>query len=381
MPTQPPGRGPPRSPRGRARSSAPSIRSSSAGVEWAAKRRGRPVGRRRAEAFVRRARQGRRAAAASACRRLRAPPKRRGPAKLRPRRAKPLVELLEVGGEARCVESDQPGSNRDTGVQGDDAAGERAPAGLPRSRTCAGGRRAPRAPGIASRSPGDTCTPLRPAAPCRGAGRSGRTRARRTGASCAARPGDLENRRSGRRAGDDPSQLDEAGFEVGRQFRIRTRRSPRRSSRPRTRGGGCRQAHPLDLRILLETGAVEHALREVEPRPSPPARRWAMARSPVPHAASSTRSPGWTTDCAVDPPPALVEAGGHRGGSSGRRPAQCGRTSGGAPSGGSGRCSPRIYGWRARTSEQGPGTHCYGGPRTRDRSSRAPAPPRPHSAE
>ena len=180
-----------------------------------------------------------------------------------------------------------------------------------RSRSRCGRMRqpGPTAPGIAARSPGDRCTPGRPAGPCRRTGRGRRTRAGRTGA--------------GRRCGGVISR--HAILPPGR----RTRAS---STSPASRSGTLRmpkptvtasklssvngsavtsREDPLDC-LRLPARPLEHPLREIDSCHAPAGplggeSKVACAATRVEHLCRPAHD-----RLRRDPPPAPVEAHGHR---------------------------------------------------------------------
>ena len=164
--------------------------------------------------------------------------------------------------------------------------------------------------GSGGRSPADTCTPRRPAAPCRAAGRCGRTRASR-------------RRRSGPR-GRVISRI--ARRPPGRSTRRSSAIAPERSATLRTpkptvaaskdaSANGSASRSPcthVELRAPCAARARASAPRSRGPSPVAPAfarddREVARCRTPR----RARVSPGSTTARDGRASPALVEPGGH----------------------------------------------------------------------
>ena len=128
--------------------------------------------------------------------------------------------------------------------------------------------------------------------------------------SSAARPRDLEDREPA--AGPQhAAELAQRRLEVGEVADAEADRHRVERRRPRT---AARAGRPAPTRPPATCAAPARASRSEKSSPvtrAAPRARTASARSPVPQPASSTRSPGRTTDARGEPPPADVEAGRH----------------------------------------------------------------------
>ena len=214
----------------------------------------------------------------------------------------PGLDLRHVGrdarGRMRPARAAGSCSGSVAGVQRDDRAGEQAEAHVAEAALAEQSRELPRQPGTASPTRAGTCTPSRRAAPCRAAARRGRTRARRTAAATprgcvisriASRPPGRSTRRSSR----------SAELEVGDVAHAEADRRRVERRRRRTAARACRPA-PTRAPCALRRARASIASEKSSPVTWPaPACRSAIARSPVPQAASSTRSPGRTADSAA----------------------------------------------------------------------------------